>query len=224
MNCEELKQSVLIDHHELARSCKTFNWLIAGECDEPLHRLYSIFTRRESHWRHTGPADQETIAIPLRKCQYPDILLALGWFMPYSLEFAPAQRIFRCRFNGKVSAETLRDFMSQVSNFVSERGQGSLVGIVDFSEVSAFDLSPQDVRELASLPPVIQDREALRFIIAPSPAIFGLARMFELQGQETRPNLHVVRTAKEVWVILGTEEPEFEPVEVRGGRPDAAGA
>ena len=50
--------------------------------------------------------------------------------------------------------------------------------------------------ELASLPPVIRDREALRFIIAPSPSIFGLARMFELHGQETRPNLHVVRPPK----------------------------
>jgi hypothetical protein len=34
--------------------------------------------------------------------------------------------------------------------------------------------------------------------------------MFELQGQETRPNLHVVRSAKEVWVILGVEEPQFD--------------
>jgi hypothetical protein len=133
--------------------------------------------------------------------------------MPYSLEFAPTQRIFRARFEGTVTFETLRKFIGDTSNFVLERGHGSLIGIVDFGDVTTFDLSPQDVRELAILPPAIQDREALRFIIAPSPAIFGLARMFELLGQETRPNLHVVRSPKEVWVILGFEEPAFETVE-----------
>lgn len=144
--------------------------------------------------------------------------------MPYSLEFAPAHRIVRSRFDGKVSVETLREFMSETSKFVIERGQGSLTAIIDFSNVSLFDVSPQDIRELASLPPMIEDREALRFIVAPSPVIYGLARMFELQGQETRPNLHVVRSPKEVWVILGTDEPQFEAVEGGGERPEAAGA
>jgi hypothetical protein len=143
--------------------------------------------------------------------------------MPYSLEFAPTQRIFRARFDGTVTFETLREFFGETSKFVLERG-GSLIGIVDFSNVTTFDLSPQDVRELAILPPVIQDREALRFIIAPSPAIFGLARMFELLGQETRPNLHVVRSPKEVWVILGFDEPKFEPIDDSGASADATGA
>jgi hypothetical protein len=144
--------------------------------------------------------------------------------MPYSLEFAPAQRIFRARFDGTITFETLRGFLGETAAFVLDRGHGSLIGIVDFSGVTTFDLSPQDVRELATLPPAIQDREALRFIIAPSPSIFGLARMFELLGQETRPNLHVVRSAKEVWVILGFEEPEFEPVEHDDTGAGATGA
>jgi hypothetical protein len=37
--------------------------------------------------------------------------------------------------------------------------------------------------------------------------------MFELQGQDTRPNLHILRTAKQVWVILGFEEPQFESIQ-----------
>jgi formylglycine-generating enzyme required for sulfatase activity len=42
----------------------------------------------------------------------------------------------------------------------------------------------------------------------------GIARMFELEGEQTRPNLHVVRSAKDVWAILGIREPQFEPLEV----------
>jgi hypothetical protein len=41
-----------------------------------------------------------------------------------------------------------------------------------------------------------------------------MARMFELQGQETRPNLHVIRTEKEAWAILGVSKPKFEPVQI----------
>ncbi len=144
--------------------------------------------------------------------------------MPYSLEFASARRILRSRFEGEVSFDTLREFLDKISKFVLERGHGSLIGIIDFSNVATLNLSPQDVRELAILPPAIQDREALRFIIAPSPVIFGLARMFELLGQETRPNLHVVRSPKEVWVILGFEEPQFEPVDDSDTSADASGA
>ncbi len=83
-------------------------------------------------------------------------------------------------------------------------------GILDMSAVTSVDISPQIVRKLANSPPTILDPATPRFIVAVSPRLFGLARMFELQGQETRPNLHVVRSAKEVWVILGVEEPQFD--------------
>ena len=89
---------------------------------------------------------------------------------------------------------------------------GSRSGITDFSAVTSFEVSPQTIRDLASLPPAIQDRELPRFIVAASPGIFGMARMFELAGQDTRPNLHVVRTMKEVCVILGITDPKFEPI------------
>jgi hypothetical protein len=65
---------------------------------------------------------------------------------------------------------------------------------------------------LASSPPAILDQVFPRFIVAASPTIYGTARMFELAGQDTRPNLHVVRTMKEVCVILGITDPQFEPI------------
>jgi hypothetical protein len=39
-----------------------------------------------------------------------------------------------------------------------------------------------------------------------------MARMFEILGEGTRPNLHVVRTLEEAYKVLDVREPQFEPV------------
>jgi hypothetical protein len=130
--------------------------------------------------------------------------------MPYHFEFDPVNRILRGRFEGRITDELLKEFYGLAGGFFER--SGARAAITDFSAVTALDVSPQTIRDLASLPPVILDQELPRFIVAASPGIFGMARMFELAGQDTRPNLHVVRTMKEVCVILGIVDPKFEPV------------
>jgi hypothetical protein len=130
--------------------------------------------------------------------------------MSYHFEFNSTHRIIRCCFEGRVTDQTLKDFYGVAAMLVASNVP--CAGIVDMSAVTLLDISSQTVRELASLPPTIPDPASPRFIIAASPQIFGLARMFEQQRQDIRPNLHVVRTAREVWVILGVEEPRFEPI------------
>jgi hypothetical protein len=41
-----------------------------------------------------------------------------------------------------------------------------------------------------------------------------MARMFESHGEATRPNLHVVRSYKDALVIVGVQDPQFEPVDL----------
>jgi hypothetical protein len=135
--------------------------------------------------------------------------------MNLQLEIDTTHRLFRCKFAEFLSAESLRQFRAAASKLLAVHGP--MIGVIDFTAVSSADLTAQDIRELAALPPVIQDRDFARFIVAPSATLYGLARMFELLGQETRPNLHVVRTAKEVWVILGIAEPQFELVKDQDG-------
>jgi len=130
--------------------------------------------------------------------------------MPYYFEFDPVNRILRGRFEGTVSDELLKEYYGVAGEyFARTAAQGA---ITDFSAVTSFEVSPQFIRELASSPPAILDQEFPRFIVAASPPIYGTARMFELAGQDTRPNLHVVRTMKEVCVILGITDPKFEPI------------
>lgn len=130
--------------------------------------------------------------------------------MPFQFDFDFGNRILRCRFTGRVSDDELKEYYVAATKYTAQTGaQG---GLTDFSEADAVDVSPQTVRALASLPPVMPDVSRLRCIVAPTDKVFGLARMFELHGEETRINLHVVRTLKEALAILGVVEPKFEPL------------
>jgi hypothetical protein len=87
-----------------------------------------------------------------------------------------------------------------------------LSGITDFSEATGADFSAQTMRELAQMKPIMPDPNRPVIFVAPSPDLFGMARMFELQAADTRPNLHVVRTAEEAFRILNVRDPQFTPI------------
>jgi hypothetical protein len=125
----------------------------------------------------------------------------------YHFEFDAANRVLLGRFEGAVTDELIKDFYSVSKGYVERMDPRAAV--TDFLPVTSFDVAPETIRHLASLPPVVSDPNRPRFIVADTPQIFGLARMFGLQGQDTRPNLHVVRTMKEVCVILGVPELKF---------------
>jgi hypothetical protein len=130
--------------------------------------------------------------------------------VPYYFEFDSANRILRCRFEGGVTDHTVREYYEIAVDYVARTTPQS--GITDFMAVTTFEVTPETIRELASLPPLITDPSLPRFIIAGTPLIFGMARMFELAGQATRPNLHVVRSMKEACVIMGIPEAKFGPI------------
>lgn len=106
--------------------------------------------------------------------------------------------------------EELKEYYLAAGKHVAQTDAAS--GITDFSAADSVDVSAKTIRELASLPPVMTEHSCIRCVIAPSDKVFGLARMFELQGGPTRINLHVVRTMKEALAILGVQKPKFEPI------------
>ena len=87
-----------------------------------------------------------------------------------------------------------------------------LTGIVDFSSVTDFGVTSSKMRELAAFPPVMPQQDRVRVIVAPSDDVFGMVRIFEIEGEATRPSLHVVRSAAEAWTIIGIQEPEFSSI------------
>ena len=130
--------------------------------------------------------------------------------MPYQVDFDPTNRILRARFIGRVTDDDLKEVyrfgQENVARF------DPLSGITDFSEATAVAFAPQTMRALARTKPIMPDPSRPVIFVAPSPELFGMARLFELQGAEARPNLHVVRTAEEAYQILEVRDPQFSPV------------
>jgi hypothetical protein len=131
--------------------------------------------------------------------------------VPPNVEFDSANRILRFRLEGTVTDKSLSECYRVIGKYAALTAPST--GILDLSAVTSFQVSPETIRRLADLPPAIPDPKAPRVIIASTPHVFGIARMFEIQGQETRPSLHVVRTETEAFAILGVLEPHFEPLQ-----------
>ena len=131
--------------------------------------------------------------------------------MPYSFDFDLTNGILRCRLKGRVNNGALKDFFRTGAEHAVRTHPRA--GVVDLSEVTSLDVSARTIEQLAKSAPVLRDPNLRRVIIAPSPGIYGLMRMFEMQGAGTRPNLHVVHTEREAWAILAVQNPRFKPLE-----------
>ncbi len=131
--------------------------------------------------------------------------------MAYRFEVDPINNILMVRFEGEVTFVSLKNFYLDDARRMLEvtRVRGT---IVDFSAATALEVTPEQIRELASYPPVDPDPSRMRVIVATSAHIFGLSRMFELHGEETRPNLHVVASLNQAYALLRMKEPKFQPV------------
>jgi hypothetical protein len=130
--------------------------------------------------------------------------------MAFRFEFDPAHRILGIRFWDRVTEDDLSYFYRMSALLVGSLDPASAV--IDFSDVTSFDSSAQFMKRLAALPPAMPRAERPRIVVAPQDEVFGLARLFEMAGEATRPNFHVVRSTREAWAILGVEEPRFKAI------------
>lgn len=133
--------------------------------------------------------------------------------MPYTFDFDLTNGILRCRLNGRATDGDFKDFIRAGAECAVRTHPSA--GVVDLSEVVSFEVSAQTILELAKLAPVLRDPNLRRVVIAPSPNIYGMMRMFEIGGEEMRPDLQVVRTEREAWAILAVQNPRFEPLDVK---------
>jgi DNA-binding NarL/FixJ family response regulator len=138
--------------------------------------------------------------------------------MSYSFDFDPRNRILRFCLKGRITDALLRDFyegMREPAHRIQPHA-----GVLDTSPVISFEVSSQAIRELAAASPIVPNPDFPRIVIAPSPDVYGMMRMFEKQADSTRANFHVVRAESEAWAILGVENPQFEPI--NGDNPSSA--
>jgi len=129
----------------------------------------------------------------------------------FRFEIDPENKIFQAKFHGPLTSESIKDFYraSAAAALLATEFRGS---IADFSGVTRVHATPNTIREIAALPPADPVVSRPRVVVAPNSAILALARLFQLLGRATRPNLHVVRNLNQAFAVLGVTAPRFEPI------------
>lgn len=74
--------------------------------------------------------------------------------------------------------------------------------IVDFSGVTAANVSTNFVRAFAREKPLFS-RDAKQIIVATQPHFFALSRMLQILRETQLPNIEVVRSLREAYILLG---------------------
>jgi len=132
--------------------------------------------------------------------------------MGFRFEFDPDNKILLARFEGRLTDELLAEFYRAIRRYSTSTDASS--GIWDFSAVTEFAISSVLIRELARQAPAMPDATTRpRFIVVSETHAFGLARMFQITGETTRPLLSVVRTLDQALAALGAKSPHFEPLD-----------
>ena len=132
--------------------------------------------------------------------------------MPYRFDFDPVNQILRCQISGEVNDQTVTDCYAAVSEFAQQVPHR--MALLEFVAITSFEVSTAALAILAATPPAIPDLEEPRFVVAPSDLIYGKCRTFEMLGEYTRPNLHIVRSVDEAYAYFDVRNPQFEPIRV----------
>jgi hypothetical protein len=125
------------------------------------------------------------------------------------VEFDAKNNILRATLEGSMTGAILLDLYARASEYAASHPPCR--GILDFSRVTDFEVSSDAIRQVAAAPPALP-AGYMRVLVIPQIFIYGLARMFQILGEKTRPELQVVRTMDEAYCLLGVEFPDFRPV------------
>jgi len=128
----------------------------------------------------------------------------------YRFDFDPANGILCLRYIGQISDELIKKAYKATPAAVLKTNPRGM--IIDLTEVTAFDVSTQTIHELAAYQPTVKDPSVPRIIVAPTPYLFGMSRMFQILGEHKRPMLRVVRSPDEAYARLDVVKPKFKPL------------
>jgi hypothetical protein len=129
--------------------------------------------------------------------------------MAHRLDFDETNKIIRLSLEGAQTDQDVLDAQAALKACWDRCGPWNC--IIDCTGVKDLPLLSETIRFIAHKAPIIS-ADCSEIVVAPTDAEFGLARMFEAVGLETRPNMRVVRTMKEALDLIGVESPNFLPV------------
>jgi len=127
--------------------------------------------------------------------------------MEFRFEFAEADNILRLTLSGEMNDEAMLELWTKGVPLAASHSSSRL--IVDTTGVTRFGVSTRAIttvakKHSADLP--------MRVFVAPSDVIYGMSRMFQTLTENTRKNVHIVRTMQEAYKVLGVKSPKFAPI------------
>jgi hypothetical protein len=129
--------------------------------------------------------------------------------MAMVVDFDARNNVLRATLTGSMTGAILLDFYAQAGDYMASHPPCR--GILDFSGVTDFEFSSEAIRKIAASPPAFP-KGYMRILVIPRGFIFGMARMFQMITEKTRPELQVVRTLQDAYLLLKVETPDFHPI------------
>jgi len=129
----------------------------------------------------------------------------------FRFEFDAANKILLVRVEGRVTDKLVEELFLETRELATEIQ--ARASIVECSAVTELAVHSYFLRDLAHRALGSPDPPRRRFLVVPSTAGYGLARMFQIAGESQRPYLEIVRTLPEAWAALGVQSPNFEPLQ-----------
>src|SRR5208282_217300 len=114
--------------------------------------------------------------------------------MAFVIEFDARNNILRARLEGRVTDDILLDCYAAMARYAASHP--ACRGIADVSGVTEFSVSSTALQQLSKAPPAFP-APARRIFLAPQPQLYGMARMLQMLGEQTRPKRPVLRGIEE---------------------------
>jgi hypothetical protein len=134
----------------------------------------------------------------------------------FVVDLDPKHHVLRITVTTALTDKSCTEIYQAVARLAS-RG-GPYAAITDLSQVADFPVSSNVVKALAATAPAIPLGGRLSVIVARQPALFGIARMFELSRDSMGGQLQVVQSMDEAYNLLEVDPQDFSerlfPVDV----------
>ena len=126
--------------------------------------------------------------------------------MHYAIDLDPAGRIVRVTVDGVLTDELLMETYGTLERLVA--GKAPYSGIFDFSKVIEDLVTSEGITDLARKAAIILSGK-LRVVVASTPDLHGLFRMYEMSRDGMRADLQVVESIDEAYRLFGVHPEDF---------------
>ena len=107
-----------------------------------------------------------------------------------ALDFDKENNILRVTLEGPMTGAILLELYAAALRYMASHPPCR--AILDFTQVTEFEVSGDAITQVAAAPPAVP-AGYMRVLVIPQIFVYGLARMFQILGEKTRPELQVVR-------------------------------